>query len=665
MPESEDEARGILNTLRSVPFQPRAVNGNLSFAGGVDFASPKSVQIDQLDMLVNGTVRDGRICPRPGYDQLHVDYLEARDQQVIERGKVQGYGYFNGQTAWAIDGHLFLYYPGGRLRRVDPLGVQPFSRSADFVWFEQRTGTLIAQDGINPAVIIEGGSGRFAKREIGEVFVGTSMADGWGRLALADTTRRRVYFSDHEANPNSQGLRFADEINSYYLSAPYFTVPGRIGRIVAMEFLPFLDTDTGVGPLLVFGTNGTIAYNVNVPREQWGVQDIALVPLPTLGAAGPRALVALAAELVFIDQNGRLRTIRNARDEESTVNTNVIDRGVYPLYRDESPTLRKYRMVWKFDDRLFSGIQPRSVPLNDTGDQHNVYMNGMIVRELDPSPPYANTEESVWAGLWTGVRPLGVVTGHFDGQERCVILSRDQDGKNRFYEQTKRQDYDRSVSTNGKDAFIRKQIEGEAWLRQSNFGNPKEMKELKGGILSLEDISGPIEIRGRWQSDNSNTKADWFQHHDHFSEAALIDYSLCRIVSAQKGSRRPIDLPALPVATDRTGQRLERFIKGRPIIAWKGSVCLSEIVLTTGEGNRPGRNLPVCEAPEAIQSHCIEPDSFYWYHAASAPDMTAQKCPTSGELIIPEKETVPAIPAVPPPLEQKFRRVDLECEPEA
>lgn len=575
---------------------PDLTDGQVSYAGGVNAADRnfREVRADELSALVNGTVRDGWAETRPPYRWLELLVEDPRLNTLVERGKYQGMHYYGfsggGFFVLALDGELVGVEPLTRtLFTLNP-GPRPFSREADFVYFEERDDKLICREGPSTPVIVEGFGSRYSRVRDNEVGTGGPMADGWNRLASVDQGGRGLRFSDHEMDPTTTPLSFNNEKAQYLFSAARFEFPRKLGRIVGLAFPPFLDSDTGAGPLTVWGTRGTRTYDVSIPRAEWASSDIGRTALPTIGACSHRCFVARATDIVFSDHKGRIRSLQNARADEAHPHVVALDRNLYPLYRNEDPFLRRWRTGVEFDDRVLVTVLGETVPAGGTGNRKNVRHRALAVLENDVSLGRERLNAPVWAGLWTGICPLGLATGLFSGsseeseEEICLILSADNDGINRFYVLEKEQtgaDIAPSAETKTPQ---RKEIEMIVVPRVFSWDAPTVLKRPTHLAFRLGGILGNVEVRLGYMMDGGQLEVPWDVHRD--CAGCEMEWPSMRVPLEQVRPR--VIAKALPQqATSVQGEMLNRGYLFQPVIRIRGRARLEDMALIARQDHAP------------------------------------------------------------------------------
>lgn len=587
--------------------------GYASYAAGMHASSASSVELrdDQLEWLVNGTVRTGFVSPRPWFRRF-CPVFPAGQGERMACGKIQGSGYyeFSGVAVFVfvVDGNVFFVNPIDKTAQcVNPNSERLLSRDADFVTIEQRASYLLVSDAVNPVLVFEGFSGRQASVDSNEVAPCAMMADGWYRLVTVDPDRRRFRVSDHEDDPNSTPLRFTDA--SYLVTGVrYFGFPRRFGEIMGVAFLPLPETDQGVGPLIVFGRSGTMTYDISVPRSQWLSGKIAAATFPAIGSCSQGAAVELGTDLIFSDQRGRILSFRASRSDQLRRHVVTLDREIRALLRSDDPALLPWRRATAFDDRVIIPVRPvtRRIP-GDPDGRFNVCHTAMAVLEGDVAAPVVESEAPVWV-TWNGIDPAVIQSGMFPGaggwREVCLALCVDSDGLNRLYEIGREPGPD-VVFQPGKGDAVNRPVRMTIVPRWFDFRQPLAPKSIRGGFVRLSGISGSVEIEGLWQIDGSKIAHPYFTHR--IEEAGEL--SLESLTEARSLLEPRLSLPAVPQAGNpETGGRTVTGYKMRPILRVTGVVTVEEMMIEADPVSVDARSSVTCQPrPRAVNGVAFSP----------------------------------------------------------
>ena len=582
-----------------------------SYAGGMNATALPTTAIrgDEVSLLVNGTVRNGFPRTRPGWHYRPLAFVTPGSQGIFENGRYQGSCFYmhpaGPRFAVAVDGRIFLVDPTNWT--VEMLTTKPvptantvsqwFSEYSPHVWMIQRNKWLIAQDGISAPVVYDGVE---AVQGTGpeKVPTGTMMVDGWHRLAVVSPDRRRIYFSDHELDPNSTPISFT-EGTDYFLNARYFEAPPALGRIVGLAFTPYQDTSTGIGPLVVFCERGTRAYNIAVPRSDWVTQDISQTILPRVGASSFFSYTDKGSQLVFRDHDGRIRTIKNAQQTEATDSNFSTDFEIRSLLESEDASLREYSQSVTFDGRCLMLTHPQREHLPDL--RQVVYHRGVAVLENE----HLSDKENVWA-FWTGKRICGLEVGQVAGKDVCVAFCRDPDGRTRLYELTRSQRFDTVPAPEG---IVEKRIEMLLSTPTTDFGNPVAIKKFSGGGMRLTAMRGQVDITARWQADGA-PPTDWFSHSE--AHPTCAQFSDCLLTFLADGANPRFAFPAIP-------DKNARGYKARPILTFRGPVQVEELALVAAVIPASGVSGASCSTVQLSPARVVCDVDIFAYDAMLAP----------------------------------------------
>lgn len=565
-------------------------DGFRTLAGGMHLAgNPHVVGEDQAELLVNATVRRGWAEPRPSFSRVQVFWGHRHAQHAFERGTIQGAARYDSdlgpRIVYAADGRLISFDPEtGLAQLLAPNGItRPFLQHAPFVYMQQRGRWLVAQDGLNPPVVVEGDSARLDRDPFGGIPVGTMMADGWHRLVVVAPDRERIYLSDHELDPSSTPLSFTDGAR-YYLNARYFKVPRDLGKIVSVAFAPSFNYQDDTGPLVVHCERGTRTYSIQYPREEWVQRDIATTMLPTIGACSHGAVVSRGNDMIFSDHAGRIQTFKAAVSRRESVRIGHIDQPVHGLYAREDASLRRWRVSERFDGRVLTTVWPERV--RRTGG-HAVRHRGFVVMEED----YLSERPFVWAGLWTGILPVAVtVIGGkrlpmHSPQERCFAVSLDEDGVNRIYELGREPGPDRMPEPRRVPMWV--------FSRWMDWKSAFDLKRFAAASVQLGPVKGRVTMQGWWQTSDS-VPEKWFVHEDAGADCLRFECPGNRISHLFNPGRPRLNLPALPDPS--------AYYRARPIFRIEGETSLQETAIHSTVEAGPRSNSTSCHPPQSVST---------------------------------------------------------------
>lgn len=546
-----------------------------SYAAGMNNAAEPSLLLrdDELSLIVNGTVRNGFVRTRPGWEHMVLSFADMNAQLQFEQGVYQGIGFFlyNNLRYYVVAVDGWLYFVDVNTFTVVRSASQSFSKFSPHVYFQQRNRWLIAQDGQSPAVVIDGYNLTQTTTATG-VPTGTFMADGWHRLVVVSPDRHRIYISDHENNPNSTPISFT-EGNQYFASASYFEGPPALGKIMGVRFTPYQDSSTGIGPLVVFFEKGIRAYNIATPRTQWTTTDISQTILPHTGSSSFMCYTDRGSDLMFRDQDGRIRSLRNAQQVYRNSGYDMPnDFPVWNLLRQEDTSLREYTCAATFDNRSLFSVFPRRRFRPD--GRWCVIHDGLAVMEnthvaTQGTGASISPRENVWA-IWTGLPICGMTTGPVRGEESLVAFSCGADGRNRLHRLTRSKEYD-VVSTS--QGLVNRPIEMQIATGMRDYGNVSALKKVRTSAIWISDIVGNLNIQSRWTSDDSDA-IDWFTHNE--KHESCLTVGSCGLFTPTPSAQSCLILGSPP-------DSVNKFFKSLSHFKFTGCCTVNELQIDTEE----------------------------------------------------------------------------------
>jgi len=577
-----------------------------SYASGMNAAALPSATIrqDELSLIINGTVRNGYLRNRPGWVWKPLSFIGESAQLIFETGKYQGSSFFRSNKGnvfiYAVDGHLFSLNPQTGFVVKQTIDKPAFSDKSPHVWIQQRNKWIVAQDGVSPPAVSEGDLITQEVTPTG-IPIGTLMADGWHRMVVVSPDRRRIYFSDHEMDPNSTPISFTQQTD-YYATARYFEFPPSLGKIMGLAFTPFQDSSTGIGPLVVWGEAGTRAYNIAVPREQWVTSDISQTILPSVGASSFFSYADKGSQLVFRDHNGRIRTIKNAQQFEATDADITNDFPIQPLLESEDKVLAQHSRAVSFDNRVLLLTHPRRDYLAD--NRFNVVHKGIAVIENEN----LSDKQDVWS-FWTGHNICALDVGNVDGEEMCLAFCRDSNGKNRIYSLTKTGNYDYVPALAGS---AQKRIQMTFATPNTDFGVSIAAKKYSAGGLRMTAMRGQVDLTARWQKDGMQP-AKWFDHSELHAQCMTWGKKPnCMLSFMADGANPRFVFPGLP-------DGLSNFYKARAIFDIHGPVQVEEMTISATPIAADAKTNASCKAAVVGTPQVRCGINLFAYDAVSAP----------------------------------------------
>jgi hypothetical protein len=331
--------------------------------------------------------------------------------------------------------------------------------------------------------------------------VGTVMEYAFGRVFVSDKYNQ-IYASDIIFGNN-----FTDTTNTenfteitYWAEGGAFTTPANMGEITAMKVMPMLSGNLrGQGELVILTTNGAFSMDVSIPRAQWNTSNIQRISLLGRGCVSPY-VTTVNSELWYRSQDGWAFYSNSQSEFYRYFSMRKLSREVNKWVLNDTPWMRQFANTIYFDNYLISTVAPETKRTDSEG--LNRYHRGMIVLDLDQSASPAPDAQLTfrWNGLWTGIRPLQLIAGPFDGIQRAFAFSFDEDNKNRLYEITSKHgdDYGENGTVPVQSFFTTRRFDF------SNMGSNKFLrKKLTGGDIWLSEIRGEVTSSVQYRSDSN------------------------------------------------------------------------------------------------------------------------------------------------------------------
>lgn len=298
-----------------------------------------------------------------------------------------------------------------------------------------------------PTITIGGGGGTGARayavlESPPEIPIGTIMAYGQGRLFVSNPNRFEVQALDligshvgRETGTNSSNQKvypledprlsvlFNTE-NSYLSEGGSFLMPGFMGKITGMEFVPVQDTATGQGQLYVFCEFGAATFNVGVPRAAWSTTErFQSVLYQGIGAVGPDAFSQVNGDLLFRATDG-LRSYRNATAQfDSFGNTALSAEMNRILDGDELHLLHNVSLAYTDRGRVLMTCLPEEKPLTSTNSVPRLVYRALVSLDFNTMSGSLGKSSAAYDGIWTGLDFVQLLSGEFGRRDQAYIIA--------------------------------------------------------------------------------------------------------------------------------------------------------------------------------------------------------------------------------------------------
>lgn len=298
-----------------------------------------------------------------------------------------------------------------------------------------------------PTVTFSGGGGSGAKAYTvlsapSEIPTGSVMAYGQGRLFIANPNRFEIQALDligshlnKEAGTDSNNNKvyplldprtsvlFNTE-NTYLSEGGSFLMPGFMGKITGMEFVPVQDTATGQGQLYVFCEFGAASFNVGSPRSSWNTTErFQSVLYQGIGAVGPDAFAQVNGDLLFRATDG-LRSYRNATAQfNSWGNTAISAEMNRALKGDELHLLHNVSMAYTDRGRVLMTCMPEEKQPDTINDKPRLAYKALVSLDFNTLSGSLGKSSAAYDGIWTGLDFVQLLSGEFGRRDKTYILA--------------------------------------------------------------------------------------------------------------------------------------------------------------------------------------------------------------------------------------------------
>lgn len=481
----------------------RLSDGFISISGGVDTGksptvataiNPEGLSRNKLAFLVNGTVRGDRLRPRPGQKKIPIGSFASSS------GLFQGADFYQprndaGVLIASIDGRQWRFNVGtdNSVQEITILG-DPNPSNRPRAWMYQAEEFFIIQDNQSKPFIYDGGSARRAGPE--EIPVGSVGTYGMGRIwqTLVNGTTFAAGDLVYSITGQTKDILGFTE-NTFLNGGGAFSVPSNAGQIMAMRFLPNLDTSLGQGPLQVFTANTIFSVNAPLDRTVWQnlqypIQTISMV---SYGALSQNSTTLVNGDVFYRSLDG-VRSFILARRDFGTWGNTPISKEMNRVIDFDDRLLLNYSSSVLFDNRLLQTCSPFRTA-------NGVAHRGLMPLDFNLVSAMSERMPPAWEGLWTGLNILQLVKGTFNNAERCFAFVSNE-GVIELWEITLNDKFD---TLDGDE----KQILWSGETGSYSFNSPFDLKRLSGGDLWLYTLVGPVEFDLKFKPDGYPCWIDW------------------------------------------------------------------------------------------------------------------------------------------------------------
>lgn len=495
-------------------------DASLSFTGGQDASkTPHLVPDNAFFAGVNVTTEDGNIKPRWGLSKLSsVTFQSGGIKQgnlqtksyrdVFKTGKFQALAYYSVGVDYfivvVVSGQIFFVNEKTLAVQHIPLEGEQLNPRAPRLNWSVAGKYLVIFDFPAFPVIIEGITARRADPDKLEIPVSNIGGYNQNRLIIGNAGNEFTAGDPvgSTATPNAP-ITFEEFLT---IASPFFGQAFQLNTnysndpITAIGFLQVSDQSTEIGPLLVATQSAIYSYLTQTPRSSWEAGQFGSVLVYNAGIAGPRAIDNLNSDVIFFSPDLSIRSLSMSRDEQRKWSKTPISREVKNWLIAHDRELLQYAFVTYFNNKVFISVNPyRTSSLGIDNETLPDYAHGgVVVLELDSISNLTKESPPVWAGLWTGFRPMDMVVCN----NRGFAISKDG-GVNELYEIRPDLTYD---IEGDKVRYIKSKV----YTKEYDFGETQfNNKQLHSLDLTLRNVRGDFSVSASFKPDHSPYFIPW------------------------------------------------------------------------------------------------------------------------------------------------------------
>jgi hypothetical protein len=504
------------------PASPIKVDGSMDFSGGVNslkvttLASqdvPNGLQRNELAWLDNGTVRDGGISPRWGWQPIGT----MHNGSAIYQGGFM-YEPLN-------DFPYLIHAIGGVIYRqnmttgvLTPLSSDPaltMPATLEYFYFVQGDQFLVIQcnDGVTLPLFWDGTTLVRSRGITGIAVPGDPNSNQIPAAGPMDYYMGRIWYAQgrvvsaadiFQGASGTLAYNFRDSIlyvteNPLAIGGDGFPVAASDGNIRGIKHSGNIDAALGQGRLFIFTRKTVYSLNVPVTRTDWINADNDNQPLMTVvqlvnGSVNDRSIVPVNGDLFYQSLEPGIRSLLQAiRYFTQWGNIQISSNEQRILQFNDRSLLFAASGIY-FDNRLLQTALPQRTPVGVAHD-------ALIPMDFVPINSFNKQKEPNWEGMYEGLSFLQLFTGDFGGRERAFasVVSR-VDGSIQLWELTIG---DERENGDGRVTMI---IETPAWT----WGRELDLKKMVAAEFGVDRLRGTVNFLLEYRPDS---QTDWLYWH--------------------------------------------------------------------------------------------------------------------------------------------------------
>lgn len=502
-------------------------DGTGDFIGGQDASKfPSRIPMESYHAGINISVQDGVPVPRWAWDKKKLlfgsETFDVGNNILIHYSEIFRSGRFQMRARYTIgnDEYILIVIAGIMyLINIDTFAVTILSlpngdtlnENAPRLNWSNADKYFVIFDYPNFPVILDGISAKRADPSKYEVPVAVLGAYNQNRLFIANAASQYTAGDPTGSLATPRAPVTFEEVLTP--STPFygqiFDLPTNVlkAQITAMGFLEFSDTSTGIGPLIIGTRDQIFSVQSQLARADWETtKQFCTALVSTGGIAGPRCILNVNGDMFYLGTDAQLRTLSMSRNEQGKWARTPISREVSNWLIVNDPTLVEFSFLGYFKNKVFVSANPHRVAAfsRNRDPIYDIAFGGFAVLELDNLATLGKDTPPVWAGLWTGVRPLDMLTIG----ERCFVISKDEESVNQIYEVNPNTTYDTDD-----DGAVR-YSDSYLYTREYDFKSSFANKGLHSLDLGLRNVQGDFKITVEYKPSHGNKFVLWdsFEH---------------------------------------------------------------------------------------------------------------------------------------------------------
>jgi hypothetical protein len=289
--------------------------------------------------------------------------------------------------------------------------------------------------------------------------------------------------------------------NTYLNGGGTFSVPSNSGEIKAMQFMAQLDVSLGQGPLQVLTQTGMFSCNAPVDRTTWQSLKNPILAQSLIGSGGAsqNAVTQVSGDILFRASDGSIRSMLLARLDFNRWGNTPISREMDRLISQENVGLMFYSSAVNFDNRFLLTAKP-------TQSTRGVYHPSLIALNFDPNSTMSEKKPAIYDGEWTGLNVLQIMTGIFNGVQRCFCMCLSSDLTS--IEMHEVLLYGQALQDDGVNVVSSVET-GELHFGDREEDGPHLYKRLSDGEIFVDRIYSDVKVDVYYQPDQWQTWTLW------------------------------------------------------------------------------------------------------------------------------------------------------------